>query len=171
MAEKEKIIKKKKGFSKRVSLFKPRKKPQTRHLVREYKNHNYKKLLINVILVIIIVFILVTALFIVRNIFLQEYLIEKTDIQTPLASQEPDDNQLENIIQNHGLDVSGIQFSTTSATIAFKLNGIVNVLISKDKRIESQLDLVETISKQVKSEGKEVIYIDLRYNNPIVKLQ
>jgi hypothetical protein len=31
------------------------------------------------------------------------------------------------------------------------------------------MDLVEAVDKQIKEDGKQAIYIDLRYNKPVVK--
>lgn len=170
MEEAENIVRRK-GLIKRVSLFRKRKRPQERSQVSAHKHRNYKKFLINVSLIVIVLFILATLLYIVRNIFLQNFLIERQEIIKPQGSVRIDNNQIQNIIQNKGLDIEKIVFSTSSATVSFYFEGKTQVFLSRDKDIDSQLDLIEAIDRQLESDGKQAIYIDLRYNKPIVRMQ
>lgn len=155
--------------NKRVSLFKRRKKPQERPLVRVRKQKSYKRLVINISLVVLGLFILATALYIIKNTVISKFAEGRRGIIAPQANPYPDDNQIKNVIQNSGLQTSGIIFATNSATVTFYFKKDTFVLMSTKKDIRNQLDLVEAISLQLMSEGKRAIYIDLRYNKPIVK--
>lgn len=156
-------------YNKRVSLFKKRKKPQIRPLKAVNKQRNYKKLILNAALIIVAIFILATTLYIVRNLFLPLVMINNQKIIIPQGKLLPDNNQVKNIILNAGLSVSDIKFATNSSTVTFKLKKDILVLISTGKDVRNQLDLVEAIESQVMADGKRAIYIDLRYNKPIVK--
>lgn len=169
--EKEEAQKRKRPLIKRVSLFKKRKKPTERPLVRVKKQRNYTKLIINIALVVIGIFIIVTLLYIIRNVFLPGFVISNNKIIVPQGSVLPDKNQMENIIRNHGMEVDRISFASSSATVSFYFNKSTQVILSTRKEIVSQLDLVEAIDNQLKQEDKRAIYIDLRYNKPIVKLE
>ncbi len=155
--------------NKRVSLFKRRKKPLERPLVRVHKQKSYKRLVINASLVVLSLFILVTALYIVRVTVVSKFIEGEKDIIAPQANPYPDDNQIRNAIQNSGFETAGINFASNSATVTFYFKKDTLVLMSTKKDIRNQLDLVEAISQQLMSEGKRAIYVDLRYNKPIVK--
>lgn len=174
MENKEEGQKRQKGFNKfnkRVSLFKRRKKPKVRALVKEHKHRDYKKLIINITLLVIVIFIISAALYIVRFAFFQNYMMGQQELVTPQGSPGMDDNQIENIILNKGINLSNVRISTVSSAITFNLEENIQVIITKEKNIDSQLELVEAISRQLKRDGKRAVYIDLRYNKPIVKTQ
>jgi len=53
--------------------------------------------------------------------------------------------------------------------VEFRLKEKTGVALSTDKDIPSQLDMVTAIDRQLITDGKQAISIDLRYNKPIVK--
>lgn len=158
-------------FNKRVSLFKRRKKPTVRALVKEHKHKNYKSLVVNIALIVILIFIAAIALYIIRFVILQNYVLGNRELVTPQGASAISDKQIENIILNKGLDLSNLRMSTVSSSVTFDLEENTQVIITKEKNIDSQLELVEAISRQLKRDGKRAIYIDLRYSKPIVKTQ
>lgn len=158
-----------KGFKRSVSLFKRRKKPKIRSTVKVHSHRNYTRLIINITLVLIGIFILTVSLYILRQIFLPKIINNDKVILNPQGSLPPDNNQVKNIILNTGLVVDNVEFSTTSAVVSFRLNKVTQVTLSLEKDIASQMDLVEAVDQQIIEDGKQAIYIDLRYNKPIVK--
>lgn len=81
----------------------------------------------------------------------------------------PDNDQIQNILQNRGMDITGIAFASDSASVTFVVQGSTQVALSKEKDINTQLDMVDAIARQISEDGKQAISIDLRYNKPIVK--
>lgn len=156
-------------FNKRVSFFKKRKKPKIRSTVSANSHRNYTRLIINISLIIIGLLIVTVLLFITRRVVLPKLLNRDSVILNPQGAPPPDNNQVKNIIVNTGLVVDEVRFSTNSAVVTFTLNKVTNVILSLEKDIAGQMDIVEAISSQIIEDGKQAIYIDLRYNKPIVK--
>lgn len=156
-------------FKRRVSLFRKRKKPKVRTTVKVHSHKNYTKLITNIVIGLLALFIVITLLFIVRRVLLPNILNRDVVILNPQGAAAMDNNQVRNIIENTGLIVDKFEFATTSAYVTFTLNKTTQVLLSLDKDIGGQMDLVEAVDKQIKEDGKQAIYIDLRYNKPVVK--
>jgi hypothetical protein len=156
-------------FKRRVSLFRKRKKPKVRSTVKVHSHRNYTKLITNIVLILLGLFILTTILFILRRVVLPKVMNHDTVIINPQGATAMDNNQVRNIIENTGLVVEQFEFATNSAYVTFTLNKTTQVLVSLDKDIRGQMDLVEAVDKQIKEDGKQAIYIDLRYNKPVVK--
>lgn len=156
-------------FRRRVSLFKRRKKPKIRSTVKAHTHRNYTTLVTKIALVLISIFILVVLLFIVRQVFLPKIMSNDKVILSPQGASLMKDSQVKNIIVNTGLIVDNVDFATTSATVSFTLNKVTQVILSLEKDIQSQMDIVEAVDSQIKEDGKQAIYIDLRYNKPVVK--
>lgn len=169
--EKEKEVTRLPRTNKRISLFKKRKKPNERPLVRLKNQKNYKRLTANIIIVVVGIFILATILFIIRNIFIPTLNFNKNEIIIPQGNPYPDNNQVENVLKNSGLEISNIKFASSSSVVSFNLRKKIEVMITTEKDIRSQLDLAEAIDKQMTTDGKRAIYIDLRYNKPIVRIE
>ncbi len=156
-------------FKRRVSLFRKRKKPKLRSTVKVHSHRNYTKLITNIVLGLLALFILITLLFIIRQVVVPKFLNRDKIILNPQGATALNNNQVRNIIENTGLIVDKFEFATTSAYVTFTLNKTTQVLISLDKDIGGQMDLVEAVDKQIREDGKQAIYIDLRYNKPVVK--
>ncbi len=169
MEEEVKEEKKIPRFKRRVSLFRKRKKPKVRSTVKVHSHKNYTKLITNIVIGLLALFIVVTLLFIVRRVVVPSIVNRDVVIINPQGATALDNNQVRNIIENTGLVVDRFEFATTSAIVTFTLNKTTQVLLSLDKDIAGQMDLVEAVDKQIKEDGKQAIYIDLRYNKPVVK--
>lgn len=156
-------------FNKRVSLFRRRKKPKIRTTVKAHTHRNYTRLIINISLVLLGIFILVVLLFILRQVVLPNFVGHDDVILNPQGSVPPDNNQVKNIILNTGLVVDNVEFASNSAVVTFTLNKVTRVMLSLEKDIAGQMDIVEAVDQQIIEDGKQAIYIDLRYNKPVVK--
>jgi hypothetical protein len=153
----------------RVSLFKRRKKSDIRPFVRETKHRQYKKLFGIFLLALILIFSFSAVLLGVKSFVLPKIFSKEKLILNPQGSSFLDNSQIQDIIQTSGLEISDIRFSTSSAIVSFVLHNKVQVFISSEKDINNQLDLVGAIDRQLVTDGKQAISIDLRYNKPIVK--
>lgn len=158
-----------KRVRRRVSLFKRRKKSDIRPFVRERKHREYKKLLLRFFLVVLGIFILASLLLFVRSFVLPSIFHKNQNILNPMGNGYPDNDQIQNILQNRGMDIAGIAFASDSASVTFVMQGSTQVALSKEKDINTQLDMVDAIARQISEDGKQAISIDLRYNKPIVK--
>lgn len=81
----------------------------------------------------------------------------------------PSDAQIRILISESGLNVSDLSVATDSGIITFTLNSKTQIVISKYKDLNAQLDLIKAIDRKILSDGKQAISIDLRYNKPIVR--
>lgn len=169
MEEEEKGERVIRRFGRRVNLFKKRKKPLIRKTVQTLSQRNYLQLIINIVLVLLFLLILIVSLYILRRVLLPKIISNNQIIITPQGSLLSDSNQIKNLIQNSGLEIDTIYFASDASSLTFNLQKNIYVLLSLKKDIRGQIDLVEAISRQLNEDGKRAIYIDLRYNKPIVK--
>ena len=158
-----------KRTKRRVSLFKRRKRSDIRPFVKERKHREYKKLLLRFFLIVLLLFLLAALLFFVRSYVIPGIFHKDVNILNPLGNGYPDNDQLQNILQNKGMDITGIEFASDSASVTFLMRGSIHVALSKEKDINTQLDLADAIVRQMSEDGKQAISIDLRYNKPIVR--
>ena len=168
MEEEEKIPEKPRP-KRRLSLFKRRRKPDLRPFVREKKKQQGRKLLYTILGIAFFLFLTASILFSIKTYVLQKFFVGDQSLVSPQGEAFPDKNQIENIIQNKGLDASEIVFASDSATVSFTIKKQTQVTLSLSKDLRSQIDLVEAIDQQISMDGKQAISIDLRYNKPIVK--
>lgn len=153
----------------RVSLFKRRKKAELRHLVRQRKQSEYKKIIGAFILFVAIITILAAALYFIRYHVIEPILTQNTQILTPQGTQIIDNSKAQDLINSGNLHVTDIQFATDSVIITFTIKNKTRVVLTKNKDLAKQMELVEAIDRQITMDGKQAISIDLRYNKPIVK--
>lgn len=158
-----------KRAKRRVSLFKRRKRSDIRPFVKERKHREYKKLLMRFFLVVLGLFMLAALLFFVRSYVLPSVFHKDLNILNPLGNGYPDNDQIQNILQNKGLDISNVEFASDSASVTFVMHGSTLVTLSKEKDINAQLDMADAVARQITEDGKQAISIDLRYNKPIVR--
>lgn len=169
MEEDQKIEPVRKSKKRRVSLFKKRKKSDIRPFVREKKHREYKKLLRNFAICVLLLFLIAAILYGIKMYVVSGVFHKNTVIINPSGSSLPSNDQILSTLHNKGLSIEDIQFATDSATLIFVMDGKVKVYLSKEKDINDQLDMVEAIDKQMIEDGKQAFSIDLRYNKPIVK--
>lgn len=155
----------------KVSLFKKRKKPDIRPFVRQKKHYQFKKIIFRILICVIGLFTLAGVLFLLQKVVIPGIFIKNTPIVSPQQSVPLTNSQIEKLIQESGDDASNIHFSTSSAAITFTLNNTTIIYLSPEKDIAQQLSLVRSIERQITTDGKQAITIDLRYNKPIVKIQ
>lgn len=167
--EENKIEKEAPRPKRRISLFRRRKKPNIRPFVREKKSRQGKKIVIYVLGIAFALFFIAGVLFTLKNLILDKIFTSSSEILSPQGEAFPDQNQVENIIRNKGLEAESIQFASDSAIVTFVIKKRTTVVLSLSKDLRSQIDLVESIDRQINLDGKQAISIDLRYNKPIVK--
>ena len=153
----------------RISLFKKRRRPDLRPFVREKKKQQGKKLLFTILGAAFVLFLIASILFAFKSYVLEKFFVPDKVLMNPQGELFPDKNQIENVIANKGLDASQIVFASDSATVTFMIKNKTQVTLSLSKNLRSQIDLVESIDRQITMDGKQAISIDLRYNKPIVK--
>lgn len=169
--EKEVIIedKVKPRSKRRLSLFKRRKKPNIRPFVKEKRTKQGKRILMYVLITAFALFFLTGILIAIKNIILYRLVSPESKILSPQGEAFADKNQVENLIKNKGLEAENIIFASDSAVVSFIIKKRTTVTLSLSKDLRSQIDLIESIDKQIIMDGKQAISIDLRYNKPIVK--
>ena len=167
--EKEKKEPQQSRVKRRVSLFKRRKKSDLRPFVREHKHREYKKLIFRFAIIVPILFLLVASLLAIRMYLLPNIFHKNINMLIPVGNGFPDDSEIESILQNKNLEITGIEFASDSASVTFLMHEKTRVILSKEKEIEAQLDLAEAVERQMIEDGKQAISIDLRYNKPIVR--
>lgn len=153
----------------RVSFFKRRKKPNVRPIVQQRKNRQFKEILFKILSAFGILFLLIGILFTIQQFFIPRLFFHNKLILTPQKNFSLTDSEIEKIIRASSSYITNIHFATNSATISYVLRGNTQVYLSTAKDIHQQLSLVDAIDRQVLNDGKQAIYIDLRYNKPIVK--
>ena len=158
-----------KRIKRRVSLFKRRKKSDIRPFVKERKHREYKKLLLRFFLIVLGLFIITALLLFLRSIVFPNIFHKNLNILNPMGNGYPDNDQIQNLLQNKGMDITRIEFASDSASVTFFIHGSTQVVLSKEKDINSQLDMADAIDRQISEDGKQAISIDLRYNKPIVR--
>lgn len=161
---KEKIPHKKR----RVSLFRRRKKSDIRPFVREHKKVQYKKILLKIFFIVVILIIMSGILYAVR-FFILEALVSRSEIITPQGTSIPDKDAVVRTILDRFPVATAIENYDQVFEATFMIGKETRVYVKTDKSLETQLELVEAISKQIEMDGKKAISIDLRYNKPIVK--
>lgn len=157
------------GKKRKVSLFKRRRKPNIRPFVQQKKHREYKKTVTRVLIIVFVLFCLAAILFVLQRYFIPNFFLKDQVIVTPQQNIPLTNNEIEKIITESSSDISDVRFSTGSASISFTLRGSVAVYLSPERDIKQQLSLVSAIDRQVITDGKQAISIDLRYNKPIVK--
>jgi hypothetical protein len=153
----------------RISFLKKRKKADIRPFVREKKKRQYKKYIGYFLGFLVGLFLLSGVLYAVRVILVAKIFEQDKKIINPQGTPKPNNDQIEQMLTSSGLEISEILFSTASAVVEFRLKEKTGVALSTDKDIPSQLDMVTAIDRQLITDGKQAISIDLRYNKPIVK--
>ena len=153
----------------RISFLKRRKKADIRPFVREKKKRQYKKYVVYFLGFLLGLFLLSGLLYAVRVILIAKIFEENEKIISPQGTPKPTNDQIEQMLDSSNLEISNVHFSTASAVVEFRLKEKTTVSLSTEKDIPSQLDMVVAIDRQLISDGKQAISIDLRYNKPIVK--
>jgi len=154
--------------SRRVSLFKRRKKYDLRPLIREKKNKESKKHLKKLIYAVLLIFLVALFMYGIKTFVLSGFFYKNTTIINPAGVRVPDLYQIKSILSKRGISNNNILFATDSASVSFFIDK-TQVFLNRNKDINSQLDMVEAIGKQMVEDGKQAFSIDLRYNKPIVK--
>jgi hypothetical protein len=153
----------------RISFLKKRKKADIRPFVRDKKQRQSKKYIVYFLVFLVGLFLLSGVLYAVRVIVISKFFEQDEKIINPQGTPKPNNDQIEEMITSSGIQITDIQFSTASAVVEFRLKEKTHIALSTDKDIPSQLDMVTAIDRQLISDGKQAISIDLRYNKPIVK--
>jgi cell division septal protein FtsQ len=151
-----------------VSIFRKRKKSDIRPFVKETKQRKFKKILFYLFIIIVLIFCLTGFFFSLRFIVIPKFFESKnTVILSPVDKNQIQNEDIKNLISESGLDVSDIVFS--DLTVSFMFHRDTKVVFSTEKDIKTQLNLLVSIDQQMTFDNKRAIYIDLRYNKPIVK--
>jgi cell division septal protein FtsQ len=158
-------------FKKRkVSLFKRRKKSDIRPFAKAKKQKRYKKLVAYFIVFVILIFLIVVVLYTARFFLVEHFANSKnTSIVNPEGSSLPTDTQVKNSIVNAGLDADNFIFATQSAVVIFNIHRDTKVYLPFDNNLEEEIEVLKAVDQQMTLDNKRAIYIDLRYNKPIVK--
>lgn len=137
--------------------------------MREKKKREYKKIVIYFCFFLLFIFALSVLLYFVRIYVIEQFFVRNNKILSPQGSVIVSNDEIRRIVEGQGVAATDINISTESGEVVFILNGKTRVLMSSRKEIKEQLDLVEAIDRQIMTDGKQAISIDLRYNKPIVK--
>lgn len=151
-----------------VSIFRRRRKSEIRPFVREKKQRKFKKILFYLFIIIVLIFCLTGFFFSLRFIVIPKFFESKNAvILSPVDKNQIQNEDIKKLISESGIDVSDIVFS--DYTVSFMFHRDIKVVFSTEKNIKAQLDLLVSIDQQMLLDNKRAIYIDLRYNKPIVK--
>lgn len=151
-----------------VSLFKRRKKSEIRPFIKEKNHKRFKKILSYLFLSIALIFSCVFIFFAVRFIVIPKFFESRnTVILSPVDSNQLQNDEIKRIIEDSGIDISDITFS--DLTVSFMIHRDTKVFFSTRKDIKAQLNTLILIDQQMTFDNKRAIFIDLRYNKPIVK--
>lgn len=101
--------------------------------------------------------------------FILEALVSRSEIITPQGTSIPDKDAVVRAILDRFPVATAIENYDQVFEATFMIGKETRVYVKTDKSLETQLELVEAISKQIEMDGKKAISIDLRYNKPIVK--
>ena len=156
-------------FKRKVSIFKRRKKADVRPFVLETRLKKFKKILVKLFFLVCVLFALAFILYGIRY-YMIPYLFEPKEKQiiSPIR-QTMQILDIEREIKNSGLNIEDIKFSKDLSVVIFMLNGEIKVYLDPKDDIKSMLILLKAIENQMIEDNKKAIYIDLRYNKPIVK--
>lgn len=151
-----------------VSIFRRRKKSEIRPFIKEKKQRRFKKILLYFFLCIVLIFCLAFFFFSLRFIIIPKLFESKNSVVlSPVDGNQIQNADIARTIESSGLDVSDIIFSDIN--VSFKFHRDTNVILSTVKDIKTQLEILVSIEKQLTFDNKRAIFIDLRYNKPIVK--
>ena len=151
-----------------VSIFRRRKKSDIRPFIKEKKQRKFQKILLYLSLCVVLIFFLVGFFFSLRFIVIPKVFESKnTIILSPVDKNQLQNTDIIHIIEKRSLDISDIIF--TDSTVSFLMHRDTKVVFSTEKDIKTQLNILVSIDQQMTFDNKRAIYIDLRYNKPIVK--
>lgn len=155
----------------RISFLKKRRKADIRPFVREKKKLQYKRYIGYFVVFLVFLFLLSGLLYAIRVVVVAKLFEQDKKIINPQGAIKPTNDQIQGILASSGLQISDIYFATGSAVVKFNMKEKISVLLSTDKDIISQLDMVQAIDRQLTGDGKQAISIDLRYNKPVVSFK
>ena len=151
-----------------VSIFKRRKKSEIRPFIKEKKHKRFKKTLLYLFLSVALIFCIAFLFFALRFIVIPKFFESKnTVILSPVDKNQLQNADIKRIIEDSGIDISDITFS--DLTVNFMIHRDTKVVFSTRNDIKSQLNTLILIDQQMTFDNKRAIFIDLRYNKPIVK--
>jgi len=155
------------ALSKRINLFKKRKKSSIRPFVKEARQRNHTKAIRNIFIASVCIILFSGTVFAFRELIVPLIASSGEEIVNPQGSPPIGPEQVEKVLRDNNIEYSDVIFF--EGLVTMKVNGTTDVVISLKKDIKEQLILIDSIDKEVKLSGKQAISIDLRYNKPIVK--
>lgn len=152
-----------------MSLFRKRKKPDLRSLVKQDNNKRFRKVLKVIFILFLTFFLIAISLFLLKIYLLPLYLEKNENIILPQDKLIIDEEFIAQVFGNEGIEADNIKISPDRTELRIQVNGSTQVVMKIDGFIKEKAKLIKQILKSLSIDNKQANFIDLRYNKPIVK--